>query len=34
LNEQQRPTRARYAVITFMVTLAMVTYLIAPALAR
>jgi ACS family glucarate transporter-like MFS transporter len=27
LNEQQRPTRARYVVIFFMVTLAMVTYL-------
>ena len=27
MNEQQRPTRARYVVITFMVTLAMVTYL-------
>jgi MFS family permease len=27
LNEQQRPTRARYVVVTFMVTLAMVTYL-------
>ncbi|MEO8017310.1 MAG: MFS transporter [Pseudomonadota bacterium] len=27
MNEQQRPTRARFVVITFMVTLAMVTYL-------
>jgi MFS family permease len=27
LNEQQRPTRARYVVIAFMVALAMVTYL-------
>jgi MFS transporter, ACS family, glucarate transporter len=27
LNEEQRPTRARFVVITFMVTLAMVTYL-------
>jgi MFS family permease len=27
LNEQQRPTRARFVVVTFMVTLAMVTYL-------
>ena len=27
MNEQQRPTRARYVVITFMVLLAMVTYL-------
>jgi MFS family permease len=27
LNEQQRPTHARYVVVTFMVTLAMVTYL-------
>jgi MFS family permease len=27
LNDTQRPTRARYVVVTFMVTLAMVTYL-------